>query len=61
MLALAALGSTPWLPALQRWVGQTRLAPSLAVARLVGSNCVLIASALALVSETNNPFIYFRF
>jgi alginate O-acetyltransferase complex protein AlgI len=61
VFALAALGSTPWLPALQRWIGQTRLSPGLGVARLVGSNCVLIASALALVSETNNPFIYFRF
>jgi alginate O-acetyltransferase complex protein AlgI len=61
VLALALLGSTPWLPALQRHIGGTRLAPSLGIMRLVGSNCVLIASALALVSETNNPFIYFRF
>ena len=47
--------------ALQRWIGETRLAPCLAAARLVAVNCVLIASALALVSGTNNPFIYFRF
>ncbi len=61
VLALALLGSTPWLPALQRRIGGTRLAPGLGIMRLVGANCVLIASALALVSETNNPFIYFRF
>jgi alginate O-acetyltransferase complex protein AlgI len=61
VLALAALGSTPWLPALERWIRRTRLAPGLALGRLVGSNLVLVASALALVSETNNPFIYFRF
>jgi alginate O-acetyltransferase complex protein AlgI len=60
-LGLAALGSTPWLPALERWMSETPLAPVFRTGRLLGCNCVLIASALAIASGTHNPFIYFRF
>jgi alginate O-acetyltransferase complex protein AlgI len=60
-LVLAAVGCTPWLRARGERTRDSRArfdAPGLGFVTMIA---VLVASAMALVSGTHNPFIYFRF
>ena len=67
VLAAAALGSTPWLPALARWRaarlarGEDGLDRGLELAALALPVLLLALSAARLSAGTFNPFIYFRF
>ncbi|MFT5291506.1 MAG: alginate O-acetyltransferase complex protein AlgI [Planctomycetota bacterium] len=68
---IAAIGSLPLLPALQRWfAGKRDSLAGAARARFEGLGAVLVnvavllllfLSALELAASTHNPFIYFRF
>ncbi len=58
-LAAGALGSTPWLEAVRRHLGDD--STTWAATRFAALNGVLVACAMALASGTHNPFIYFRF
>jgi alginate O-acetyltransferase complex protein AlgI len=67
VLALGVFGSTPWIPALRRWLERRpRLAGGaagvpVAAVELVAIVLIFAGSAMKLASETHNPFIYFRF
>lgn len=68
MLAAAALGSTPWMPAFQRWRerraadgGALGLERGFELASVVLPLVLLGLSAARLSAGTFNPFIYFRF
>jgi len=58
-LVLGAIGSAPWLAALQARV-DVESRPWRAL-RFAASQAVFVACAMALASGTHNPFIYFRF
>jgi alginate O-acetyltransferase complex protein AlgI len=67
-LAVAAIGSTPWLPALARWRERRRAAGAedglergLELAAVALPLVMLGLSAARLSAGTFNPFIYFRF
>ena len=69
-LAAGAVGSLPWLPAVQRWHASLRAGgrPAGRVLHgsleLAGSALLLLAaigSLMMLSADTYNPFIYFRF
>jgi alginate O-acetyltransferase complex protein AlgI len=59
VLVAAMLGSVPWLPALRARLDEERA--SWATFRFLALNAVFVACAMALASNTHNPFIYFRF
>jgi hypothetical protein len=71
VLCAAAIGSTPWMPALQQWIHHRRQSwqqtgtfwPETVVAlgRVAGLAGLLLASAIMMSASTYNPFIYFRF
>ncbi|MCY3002174.1 MAG: MBOAT family protein [Planctomycetota bacterium] len=67
-LAVAAVGSTPWVPALARWRERRRAAGAedglergLELATVALPLVMLCLSAARLSAGTFNPFIYFRF
>ncbi len=60
VLALGAVGATPWLPALRARLGDEPTA-GWRLARFGALQALLAACAMALASGTHDPFIYFRF
>jgi alginate O-acetyltransferase complex protein AlgI len=64
-LAAAALGSTPWLRAVERWraarTSEDGLSRALGLAGVVLPLLLLALSTAMLSAGTFNPFIYFRF
>ena len=67
-LAAAAVGSTPLIPALTRWIDRwetvNRGAETVARLSPLGAGALallLVASIAQIAARTYNPFIYFRF
>jgi alginate O-acetyltransferase complex protein AlgI len=63
-LAAAAIGSTPWVPALaERLARDDRpsAAWTLALVNTAALAALLVASVMSMAARTYNPFIYFRF
>jgi alginate O-acetyltransferase complex protein AlgI len=63
-LVAAAIGSTPWVPALAARLarrGQPSFRWTLALVNTAMLTALLFASILQLAARTYNPFIYFRF
>jgi alginate O-acetyltransferase complex protein AlgI len=64
VLAAAAIGSTPWLPALRRWRERSASGAvdfALELGAVAALALVFVASASMLSADTFKPFIYFRF
>jgi alginate O-acetyltransferase complex protein AlgI len=63
-LVAAAIGSTPWVPALAARLArrsQPTFRLTLALVNTAMLGALLFASILQLAARTYNPFIYFRF
>jgi alginate O-acetyltransferase complex protein AlgI len=66
-IALAVIGSTPWLPRVVAWwrglaaAGRGGLQSALEWAGVVALLCVFVDCALKFAAGTYSPFIYFRF
>jgi alginate O-acetyltransferase complex protein AlgI len=63
-LTIGAIGSTPVMPALKRWLERFHAPPieiGTSSIRLAAMASILLASAMLLAAGTYNPFIYFRF
>ena len=60
-LALALVFSTPVMPAIEKKLASTKAARAADIVFAIGTLGVFALSILFLVSNSYNPFIYFRF